>query len=62
MLETLVDYNDRTNAPLHNKNLQQAISTVMAETEAEERDILLDANNVTMASFCLSPVTKSTQE
>ena len=35
MLETLVDYNDRNNAPLSNDKLRQAISTVIAEKEAE---------------------------
>ena len=35
MLKTLVGYNDRNNAPLSNDNLLQAISKVMAETEAE---------------------------
>ena len=30
--------------------------------EAEERNIILDANDVTMDSFCQSPVTTNTQE
>ena len=62
MLETLVEYNDRHNAPLSNDNLQQAIITVMEETEEEESNIILDANNVTMYTFCQSPVTTNTQE
>ena len=33
----------------------------MAETEAEERNIILDANNVTMDNFCQSLVTTNTQ-
>ena len=33
----------------------------MEETDAEERNIISDANNVTMDTFCLSPVTKNTQ-
>ena len=61
MLETLVDYNDRNNAPLSNENLQQAISTVVAETEAGKRNIILDANNVAMDTFCQSPITTNTQ-
>ena len=33
----------------------------MAETEEEERNIILDANNLTMDNFCQSPVTNNTQ-
>ena len=62
MLETLVDYNDRKNAPFSNEKLRQAISTVMEETEEMERNTILDANNVTMDTFCQSPVTTNTQE
>ena len=61
ILETLVDYNDCNNAPLSNKNLIQAIITVMSETEAEECKIFFDANNVTMDNFYQSPVTTNTQ-
>ena len=46
MLENLVDYNDRNNEPLSNENIQPLISEIMAETEAEERNINLDAHNV----------------
>ena len=35
MLETLVDYNDRNNAPLYHEKLLQAVSKVMAEREEE---------------------------
>ena len=51
MLETLVDYNDRHNAPFTNENIWQAISTVMTEMEEEESNKILDANNVTMDTF-----------
>ena len=61
MLETLVDYSDNHNAPLYNKKFKQAISTVMAETEEEEHSTILDANNVTMDTFCQYPVTTNTQ-
>ena len=61
MFENLVDYNDRNNAPLSNEKLRQAISKVMAETEAEERNVILDANSVAMDTFCQSPVTTNTQ-
>ena len=52
MLETLVDYNDCNIAPLSNEKLHQEISTVMAETEEEERNTNLGTNNVTMDTFC----------
>ena len=61
MLETLVDYNDCSNTPLSNVKLRQAISIVMVEEEAEERNIIPDANNVTIDTLCQSPVTTNTQ-
>ena len=51
MLETLVDYNDRNNAPLSKEKILQAVSRVMAETEGEECDSERNANNVTMDIF-----------
>ena len=33
MLETLVNYNDRNNAPLSDEKIWHAVSIVMAETE-----------------------------
>ena len=35
MLETIVVFNDRNNAPLSNDNIQQAVSRFMAETEED---------------------------
>ena len=61
MLETLVNKNDRNNAPLYNEKLRQAVSKVMAEMEEEERNIKHNANNVTMDHFYQSPVTTNTQ-
>ena len=61
MLEPLVDYNDHHNAPFSNEKLWQAISTVMSQTEEEERNIILDANNMTIDTFCQPPVTTNTQ-
>ena len=61
MLETLVDYNNHHNATLYNEKLRQATSTVISETELEERNIILYANNVNMDTFCQSPVTINTQ-
>ena len=62
MLETLVDYNDRNNAPFSNENLGQAVSKVVAETEEEERDAKRNTNNVTMDTFFHhSPATTNTQ-
>ena len=61
ILETLVDYNDRNNAPFFDEKLLQAVIKVMAETEKEELNSKLNANNVTMDNFCQSPVTTNTQ-
>ena len=61
MLDTLVDYNDHHNALLSNEKLRQVTSKVMAETEEEECNIIPDANNVTMDTFCQSPVTTNTK-
>ena len=61
MCETLVDYNHCNNAPLSNENLQQAISIVIAEEELDECNLTLDAHNMTMDTFCQSPVTTNTQ-
>ena len=61
MLETIVDYNDHHSAPLSNEKLRQAISTVMEETEEVKRNIISDDNDVTMDTFCQSPVTTNTQ-
>ena len=61
MLETLVDCNDRNNVPLSNEKLRKEISKVMAETEEEERNIILDVNTVTMDNFCQFPITTNTQ-
>ena len=62
MLETLVDYNDRNNAPLFNENLWRSVSKVMAYTEEEEYDAKRNAYNLTMDTFChQSPVTTNKQ-
>ena len=67
MLETIVDHNNRRNAPFLNENIQQAVSKVMAETEDEERNsnnVTMEesnANSVTMDTLCQSPVTTNIQ-
>ena len=48
VLETLVNYNDRNNGTLSNGRIQQEVSRVMAETEEEEIEAELIANNMTM--------------
>ena len=42
-------------------NIQQAINKVIEEEEADERNITLDAHNVTMDTLCPPPVTTNTQ-
>ena len=61
MLETLIYYNNHHNAPLFNEKIRQTFSKVMAETDKEERDAKRNSNNVTMDTFCQSPVTTDTQ-
>ena len=61
VLETIIDYNDHHNAPFSTEKIQQAIRTVMEETEEEESDAKCNANNVTIDSFCQSPVMTNTQ-
>ena len=51
MLETLIDHNDRHNAPLSSEKLQQAVSRVMAGKEEEYCDAKCNANNVTIDTF-----------
>ena len=61
MLETLVDYNERNNAPFSNENILQEISKGIAKQETEKRDIILDAHNITMDILCQSPVRNNRQ-
>ena len=37
MLETMIEHNDRSKTPLSKEKFQQAINTIVAETEDEER-------------------------
>ena len=61
MYETLVDYNDRNDAPLFNEKIQQAILKVISEEESDARNINSDVHNLTMDTFCQTPVTPNTQ-
>ena len=61
MLETLVDCNEHNNTPFSNQKIQEAISKVMAETEAEKRNIISDTHNVDMDTFSPYPVMTNTQ-
>ena len=61
LVETLIDHNDCHNVPFSNENIRQSVSTVMAETEEEERDAKHNTNNVTMDTFIQSPITTNTQ-
>ena len=46
---------------ISNEKIQQAISKVIAEEEADTRNINLDAHNVTADIFSQTPVTLNTQ-
>ena len=62
MLETLVNYNDLNNAPFSKDKIWQVVSRFMSETEEEEGDTELNANNMTMRTlFNQSPVTNNTK-
>ena len=61
VLDNLVNHNDRHNSPLSNEKLRQEVIEVIAETEEEERNAQNNANNVTMDTFCQSPITINTQ-
>ena len=61
LLETVIDYNDHHNELWYNEKLRQEIITVMAKREEDKRNKILDANNVTMDTFCQSPVITNTQ-
>ena len=52
---------DRHNVPLSNEKIRQAIRTVTEEREEEECDSKRNANNVTMDTFCQSPVMNNKQ-
>ena len=54
MLETLVNDNNRNGALLSNEKLQQAVSKVMEETEAEFECL----NEITMDTSFQSPIQK----
>ena len=54
LVETLIDHNDRHKVSLSYEKLQQAVSTVLAKIEEEERDSKRNDNNVTRDNFIQS--------
>ena len=61
MYETLVDYNNRKDAPFPNNNIRQEICKIMADKESEACNITLDDHNVTVDSLWKTPVAPNTQ-
>ena len=61
MSDSLPDHNDRHGTPLSSKNLQEAVSRVMAETEEEKKYDKRNVNNVTMDTLYQYPVTINIQ-
>ena len=53
LLENMIKHNDCSNTPLSKEKLQQAINTIVAETEDEESR----ANNMTTDNLIQPPVT-----
>ena len=47
MYETLIDYNDRNDAPFSNEKIQDVIHKVVAEEELYDNNINLDACHIT---------------
>ena len=51
MYESLIDYNDRNDAPLSNKNIREAMHKFIAEEESDVYNITPGAHNVTVDTF-----------
>ena len=51
MLDYPLNNNERHGTPFSSKDLQKAVSRVMARTEEEEKDSKRKVNNVTMDSL-----------
>ena len=61
MYKTLVDYNDRKDAPVSNEKIQQEMRKLITKEEADARNITSDSHNATADNFCQTPVTPNTQ-
>ena len=61
MYKTLVDYNERNDAPVSNEKIQQEMRKLITKEEADARNITSDAHNTTADNFCQTPVTPNTQ-
>ena len=57
----MIEHNDRSKKPLSKEKFQQAINTIVVETEDEERYAKRNANNVTTDTFIQPLVTTNTQ-
>ena len=51
----MIEHNDRSKTPLLKEKIRQAINTIVAETEDEERYAKRNANNVTTDTFIQPP-------
>ena len=61
MYETIVDYNDRNDAPFSNEDIRQATRRVISEEESDARNITSDSKNLTADTLCQTPVRPNTQ-
>ena len=61
MYKTLVDHNDRNDAPVSTEKIQQEMRKLITKEEADARNITSDAHNATADNFCQTPVTPNTQ-
>ena len=48
LFRTITDYNNRNDSPFSNEKTQYEIHIVIAEEEAEDHNITLDAQNITV--------------
>ena len=55
MSETIIEHNDNSKTPLSKEKLQQAMNTIVAETEDGERN----DKNVTTDTFIQPPITNN---
>ena len=56
----MIEHNDWSKKPLSKEKLWQAINTIVAETEDEERDAKRNANNMITDTFIQPPATTDT--
>ena len=62
MYETLIDYNDRNDAPFCNEKIQDSIHKFVTEKESDAHNITLDDHNITEDNFSQTSNTQRENE